>query len=83
MNSSPSPRNTGGFRPPPTPAGVPVMMTVPLGKVVPDETKLTISATEKIRSLWGGKISIMTLTSDGDTWARADKGEEKGVRKQQ
>jgi hypothetical protein len=43
---------TLGALPAPTPAGVPVMMRVPLGRVVSCERKLTIFAMEKIRSLY-------------------------------
>ena len=50
-NSSPSRILTAGSRPAPTPAGVPVMITVPGGSVVPCETKLTSFAMEKIKSL--------------------------------
>lgn len=50
-NSSPSRRYSCGFFPAPTPAGVPVMMTVPAGSVVPCERKLTIFGISKIKSL--------------------------------
>lgn len=50
-NSSPSCSSSCGLCANPTPAGVPVMITVPLGSVVPWERKLTICSTEKMRSL--------------------------------
>jgi hypothetical protein len=40
-----------GLIPAPTPAGVPVMMTVPARRVVPWDRKLIISGTLKMRSL--------------------------------
>lgn len=51
-NVSPCLRVTFGFLPTPTPAGVPVMMTVPGCRVVPCERKLTSSGTLKMRSLF-------------------------------
>lgn len=50
-NSSPALRLTGGFRLTPTPAGVPVTMTVPGVSVVPWDRKLTSFGTLKMRSL--------------------------------
>ncbi len=34
-------------------------------------------------ALGEGRLAQLTLTADGDTWARAEKEEEKGARKQQ
>ncbi len=50
-NSSPAFKVTFGCRTMPTPAGVPVMISVPAGKVVPCDMKLMIFAMLKIRSL--------------------------------
>ena len=50
---------TLGSLPAPTPAGVPVMMTVPTGRVVPCDRKLTISAMLKMRSLTRKMIQHM------------------------
>lgn len=50
-NLSPSRSLTLGVFPAPTPAGVPVMMTVPAGNVVPCDKKLTSLGTLKMRSL--------------------------------
>ena len=50
-NSSPSFKNCGGFIPAATPAGVPVKIVQPAGRVVPCERKLMIFGTLKIRSL--------------------------------
>lgn len=55
-NSSPALIVTLGFLTIPTPAGVPVMIKVPTGNVVPWERKLMIFGREKIRSL-GEKVS--------------------------
>ena len=49
--SSPWLRASLGVRPIPTPEGVPVMMTVPGGRVVPWDSQLMILGTEKIKSL--------------------------------
>lgn len=51
LNSSPWERVSLGFLPMPTPAGVPVIMTVPAGRVVPCDKKLTSFGTLKMRSL--------------------------------
>ena len=51
-NSSPSRMVTLGLHPVPTPAGVPVMMTVPAGSVVPCDKKLINLPILKIRSLF-------------------------------
>lgn len=50
-NSSPALRYSFGSRPPPTPGGVPVRITVPAGRVVPWVKKATIFCTLKIISL--------------------------------
>ena len=50
-NSSPSFKVTLGLAPVPTPAGVPVIMTVPAGSVVPCDKKLISLLTLKMRSL--------------------------------
>jgi len=50
-NSSPAFKVSLGVLPIPTPAGVPVMMTVPAGRVVLWERKLTSFGMPKIRSL--------------------------------
>lgn len=50
-NSSPRRSVTLGSLPTPTPAGVPVMMTVPAGSVVPCDRKLTSLGMLKMRSL--------------------------------
>lgn len=50
-NSSPWRSVTLGVLATPTPAGVPVMMTVPGARVVLWERKLTMRAMEKMRSL--------------------------------
>lgn len=51
LNSSPCESVSLGFLPMPTPAGVPVIMTVPAGRVVPCDKKLTSFGTLKMRSL--------------------------------
>lgn len=50
-NSSRCLRASFGVLPIPTPAGVPVTMTVPGGRVVPCDSQLIIFGTEKMRSL--------------------------------
>lgn len=52
LNSSPAWRFSLGFFPIPTPAGVPVIMTVPAGRVVPWDRKLISFGMLKIRSLY-------------------------------
>src|SRR5436309_3032342 len=49
--ASPGWRYSGGFRPLPTPCGVPVEMQSPGSSVIPAERSATIRATEKIMSL--------------------------------
>ena len=52
LNSSPAWTFSLGFFPIPTPAGVPVIMTVPEGRVVPWERKLMSLGMLKMRSLY-------------------------------
>lgn len=52
LNSSPCSRFSLGFFPMPTPAGVPVMITVPAGNVVPWDRKLINLGMLKMRSLY-------------------------------
>lgn len=73
-NSSPSRSVTLGFFPSPTPAGVPVMMTVPAGRVVLCDRKLTSFGTLKMKSLHSGRdqpfwsIPSRLLTPSRSSW---------------
>jgi hypothetical protein len=61
-NSSPALTDTGGLRLTPTPAGVPVKMTVPACRVVPCDRKLMSLGMLKMRSL--GHVSKKSVTAE-------------------
>jgi len=75
--TSPCLMATLGLRPAPTPAGVPVTMTVPARRVVPWDRKLTILGTSKMRSLFSPPARY--LVSE-DQCGAFDGGEDENTR---
>lgn len=61
-NSSPSRTVTLGVHPAPTPAGVPVMITVPAGSVVPCDKKLISLPMLKMRSLYSQSGVVVRIS---------------------